>query len=186
MIQLSSSIIKAKLTGISSFFNAYKKVKTLFPTEPETIDNSWILQNIFYNGNFNRKNPNNNTTVHLTPGFYGIPERNHTLTVLDFFPRGIFISKESLEEKIESRLVQLSYNSLKTHIKSKIGQHKKYQAIPLRCNQRKGTHPTIKSLMTKNKSGSGIYRRILSRGDKQSDINNPTSWGKKLNDDSIT
>ena len=67
-----------------------------------------------------------------------------------------------------------------------LGNKKKYSplqkisghAIPLRCNQRKGTHPTIKSLMTKNKSGSGIYRRILSRGDKQSDINNPTSWEK--------
>ena len=64
-----NSIIKAKLPGISSIFNAYKKVKTLFPTEPETMDNSWILQNIFNNTNFNRKNPDNNTTVHLTPGF---------------------------------------------------------------------------------------------------------------------
>ena len=40
--------------------------------------------------------------------------------------------------------------------------------------------------MAKNKSGSGVYRRILSRGDKQLDINSPTSWGKKLNDDTIT
>ena len=142
------------------------------------MDNSWLLQNAFYNGNFNRKHPNNNTTVHLTPGFYGIPERNHTLSVEDLFPRGIFISKESLEEKIEARLVLLSYNNLKSHIKSKIGQHKKYQAIPLRCKQRKGTHPTIKSLMVQNKYG--VYRRILSRGDKQLDINNPTSWRKNL------
>ena len=89
------------------------------------MDNSWILQNIFNNTNFIRKNPDNNTTVHLTPGFYGIPERNHTLTVTDFFPRGIFISNESLEEKHEARMVLLSYNNLKTHIKSKIGQPKK-------------------------------------------------------------
>ena len=82
-----------------------------------------LLQNTFYNGNLNRKHPNNNTTVHLTLGFYGILERNHTLSVEDFFPRGIFISKESIEEKIEARLVQLGYNSLKSHIKSKIGQH---------------------------------------------------------------
>ena len=74
-----NTIIKARLLGISSIFQAYKKVKTLFPTEPESMDNSWLLQNAFYNGNFNRKHPNNNTTVHLTPGFYGIPERNHTL-----------------------------------------------------------------------------------------------------------
>ena len=90
-------IIKANLPGISSIFSAYKKVKNLFPTEPETMDNSWILQNVFYNMNFNRKNPDNNSTVHLTPGFYGIPERYHTLSVIDLFPRGTFISKENLE-----------------------------------------------------------------------------------------
>ena len=33
------SIIKANLPGISSIFTAYKKVKNLFPTDPETMDN---------------------------------------------------------------------------------------------------------------------------------------------------
>ena len=172
-------IIKANLPGISSIFSGYKKVKNLFPTEPETMDNSWIMQNIFYNMNFNRKNPDNKSTVHLTPGFYGIPERYHTLNVTELYPRGIFISKENLEEKIETRMVALSYNNLKTHIKSKIGHQKKYQAIPLKCVQRKGTHPTIKSLMLNIKKGSGIYRKILTRGDKPPDINNPTAWREK-------
>ena len=40
--------------------------------------------------------------------------------------------------------------------------------------------------MVKNKSGSGAYRKILSRGDKQADINNPTTWRKKLDDSTIT
>ena len=44
----------------------------------------------------------------------------------------------------------------------------------------------IRSLLVKNKSGSGAYRRILSRGDKKSDINNPTTWRKKLDDITIT
>ena len=117
-----NTIIKARLSGISSIFQAYKKVKTLLPTEPESKGNSWLLQNAFYNNNFNRKHPNDNTTVHLTPGFYGTPEGNHTLSVEELFPRGIFISKELLEEKIEPRMVLLSYNNLKNHVKSKIGQ----------------------------------------------------------------
>ena len=117
--------------------------------------------------NFSRKNPDNNGTVHLTPGFYGIPERFHTLSVTDLFPRGTFISKENLEQKTETRMVALSYNNLKNHVKSKIGQHKKYQAIPLKCIQRKGSHPTIRSLMLKNKKGSGIYRRIPTRGGRK-------------------
>ena len=105
---------------------------------------------------------------------------------MDNFFQGVYLSPRKLEEKIEARIVQLSYNNLKNHIRSKIGQYKTYQAIPLRCKQRKGTHPTIKSLMVHNKSGSGVYRRILSRGDKQTDINSPTSWKKKLNDNTIT
>ena len=83
-----------------------------------------------------------------------------------------------MEEKIKASIVQLSYSNLKSHSRSKIGQYKAYQAIPLRYKQRKGTHPTIKSLMVLNKSGSGVYRRILSIGDKQTDINSPTSKGK--------
>ena len=172
-------IIKANLPGISSIFSGYKKVKNLFPTEPETMDNAWIMQNAFYNLNFHRKNPDNKSTIHLTPGFYGIPERYHTLKVIDFFPGGIFISKENLEEKIEKRMVALSYTNLKSHIKSKIGHQKKYQAIPLKCVQKKGTHPTIKSLMVSIKKGSGVYRKILNRGEKNTDINNPTAWRKK-------
>ena len=112
-----NTIIKARLPGISSIFQAYKKFKTLFPTEPESMDNSWLLHNAFNNNNFNRKQPNNNTTVYITPGFYGIPERNQTISVEELFPRGIFISKELLEEKIEARMVQLSYNNLKNHVK---------------------------------------------------------------------
>ena len=75
-------------------------------------------------------------------------------------------------------MVDLSYNNLKPHIKSIIGHQKKYQAIPLKCVQKKGTHPTIKSLMVSIKKGSGIYRKILTRGGKNPDINNPTAKEK--------
>ena len=34
--------------------------------------------------------------------------------------------------------------------------------------------------------GSGAYRRILSRGDKKTDIDSPTTWRKKLDDITIT
>ena len=142
------------------------------------MDNSWLLQNAFYNLNFSRKQPNKNTFVHLTPGFYGINERHHTISVEELFPRGTFITKEAFEDKIEARIVQLNYNNLKSHIKSKIGQYKTYQAVPLRCKQRKGTHPTIRSLMVKNKSGSGAYRRILSRSDTSMTLRTQQHRGK--------
>ena len=139
-----NGIIKANLPGISSIFAGFKNVKNLFPTDPEAMDNAWIMQNIFYNLNFTRKNPDNKSIIHLTPGFYGIPETHHSLKVIDFYPRGTFISKEALEEKIEVTLVELSYNNLKSHIKAKIGQQKKYQAIPLKCAQKREPTPPSK------------------------------------------
>ena len=84
---------------------------------------------------------------------------------MDLFPKGTFISKENFEQKIGTRMVAVSYNNLKSHVMSKIGHQKKYQAIPLKCIQRKGSHPTIKSLIINIKKGSGIYRKILTRGE---------------------
>ena len=131
------------------------------------MDNSWLLQNAFYNCNFTRKLPDSNKTVNLTPSFYGIGKRHHTLSVEELYPRGIFITKDDLENKVGSRLIEMNYNNLKNHIKCKIGPNRKYQAIPLRGSQRKGLHPTIRNLMTNNRSGSGVYRRILPRREKR-------------------
>ena len=50
-------IIKKIIPGLSSIFEAYKAVKTNFPTQPDTLDNSWLCQNVFYNSNFTRKQP---------------------------------------------------------------------------------------------------------------------------------
>ena len=52
--------------------------------------------------------------------------------------------------------------------------------------QRKHTHSTINSLMTSIKKGSGTYRKIISRSQKQSDVHNPSRWRVKLNDDQVT
>ena len=57
--------------------------------------------------------PHKNKQVHLTPGFYGISEKHHTLTIEDFFPRGTFITKETIEIKIEAKVIQINYKNLK-------------------------------------------------------------------------
>ena len=78
------------------------------------------------------------------------------------YPGGTFIGKTDLKDLIGSQMIPLSYISLKTHIKSKIGPYKKYNGIPLRCPQ-KNTHSTATSLMETIKSGSGQYRKIIMR-----------------------
>ena len=52
-----NDLIKKNIPGISSIFEAYKAVKSNFPTSPDTLDNSWLRQNVFYNTNFTRKQP---------------------------------------------------------------------------------------------------------------------------------
>ena len=87
------------------------------------MDNIWLAQNAFYNQNFTRKQPKKNSLVHLTPGFYGIDERHHTITNEEFFPRGTFITKKGNEAKIDARIVQMNYNNLKNHIKNRATQN---------------------------------------------------------------
>ena len=89
-------IINEHIPGLSSIFATYKTLRKHFPTGPETLDNSWLCQPLFYNLNFTRKMPNSFKTTFLKPTFYGLPDRAHTLTVQDFYPNGRFISLTSL------------------------------------------------------------------------------------------
>ena len=55
-----NKIIKAEIPIISSLFSAYKTFKYNFPTDPSTMDNSWLNQCAFYNQNITRKQPRRN------------------------------------------------------------------------------------------------------------------------------
>ena len=50
-----NKIIKAEIPVISSLFTAYKTFKHYFPTDPSTMDNSWLNQCAFYNTNLTRR-----------------------------------------------------------------------------------------------------------------------------------
>ena len=76
-------------------------------------------------------------------------------------------------------MIPLSYISLKTHIKSKIGSNKKYNGVPLRCPQKKNTHNSIASHMESITSGSGQYRKIIMRDRKKRKNNTHQVLGEK-------
>ena len=182
-----NSIINEKFPGLSSIFLSYKTLKQNFPTAPESLDNSWLCQPIFYNLNFTRKVPKSSKTTFLRPTFYGLPDNAHTLTVQDFYPNGKFITLATLNALTNSNLMQMQYKSLEFHIKSKIGLNKHYDAIPkLNLPQKRHTHSTIGSLFKNIKKGSGVYRKIISRSNKNTDIHNPYKWKAKINDNLIT
>ena len=68
-----NSIINQQIPALSSIFSAYKSLKQNFPTAPETLDNSWLCQPVFYNLNFTMKMPNTTKSTFLKPTFYDLP-----------------------------------------------------------------------------------------------------------------
>ena len=90
-------IIKLNLPGISSLFSSYKKLKFLFPSDPSSMDNTWLTQPVFFNYNFTRTVPNSKKLAYLKPTFYGISDTFHKLTVEQMYPGGAFIGKPSLK-----------------------------------------------------------------------------------------
>jgi hypothetical protein len=137
--------------------------------------------------NFTRKQHRRKQEVCLKPTFYGLPDRCHTLTVCDFYPGGVFISNPALKTLTDSNIIKMQYDNLRAHIKSKIGESKHYDAVPLMNHpQKKNTHTNITSLMKSIKQGSGKYRSILQRKVVHKDLHSPTNWRSKLNDHTIT
>ena len=183
-----NQLIKLNLPGLSQIFEAYKSVKTKFPTQPESLDNTWLCQNIFFNPTFTRKIPNKKKkNIFLKPTFYGIPDKYHTLTVKDLYPGGKFISELALNSLTNTKLVPMNYKNLKAHVTTKIGLNKFYDAIPLmNLPQKKHTHSNITSFLQSIKKGSGKYRAILHKKLNPKDLHSPSNWKSKLNDPTIT
>ena len=177
-----NKIIKANIPVISSLFNAYKTLKC-----PSTMDNTWLNQCVFYNMNFTRKQPNSLKQTFLTPTFYGIPDTHHMLTLKDFFPAGVFITNEQLNQRTNTIIMDLQYLNLKNHIKAHVGHHKKYDAIPIEnFPQKKHTYSTIYEFFHNVKKGSGAYRKKIEYNKNTQNIHNSTNWRKKLNDTNVT
>ena len=182
-----NNIIKDNIPVISSLFEAYKSFKHQFPTKPDKMDNSWLNQNVFYNMNITRKQPNTKEKVFLKPTFYGISDTFHTLSIKDLYPSGIFISNEALNTLTATTIQNLQYLSLKNHIKTHIGPGKKYDALAKeKLPQKKFTHSNTNDLMNSITKGSGIYRKIIGKEHPLIDIHNPQKWRKKLGNDGIT
>ena len=85
----------------------------------------------FYNPTFSRKLPRGKKETFLKPTFYGIPDNFHTLTVRDLYPGGSFISHAVLNTLTGQTIIKMNYDNLKAHVKTKIGKHKHFDAIPL-------------------------------------------------------
>ena len=62
-----NNIIKLNLPSISSLFSSYKTLKFLFPSDPSSMDNTWLTQPVFFNNNFTRTVPNSKKLAYLKP-----------------------------------------------------------------------------------------------------------------------
>ena len=145
------------------------------------MDNTWLNQCAFYNTNITRRQPNNKGTTYLTPTFYGIPDKYHTLKLKDFFSSGVFLSHQDLNNTTKTMVQTMKYHNIKSHIKDHIGPNKKYDAIVKeKLPQKKYTHSNTLDLMMSIKKGSGMYRKTIERANPIQCIHNPHKWRKKL------
>ena len=90
-----NNIIKLNLPAISEILDAYKLFKHNFPNTIKIKDNTGLTQPIFYNLNFTRNYPGKcKTKSYLTPTFYGLDDKHHTLMVKDFYEVLAFKTQE--------------------------------------------------------------------------------------------
>ena len=87
-------------------------------------------------------------TSHLTPTFYGLEDKHHTLKVMDFYEAMPFKTNHQIELTTGTKLSTIQYASLKGHITSHIGHHKKYDGLVKETTpQNKNTHITTQKTL---------------------------------------
>ena len=119
----------------------YKLFKNHFPSTIKNGDNTWVMQNIFYNMNFARTQPRTKQLSHLVPSFYEIPNRYHNLRLINFYPNLSFISNQDLNTLNNTTIIPMHYKNLEKHIKKHVGLNKTYDGIVKKTlPQRKNTH----------------------------------------------
>ena len=111
-----NKIIKKKIPAISNMLASYKIFKSNFPNTIESKDNSWLHQQVFFNPNFTRKQPRKKTPTHLTPTFYGIPDKFHTLKVKDLYQNLAFKTPAQIHTLTGINMIPLNYTNLKAHV----------------------------------------------------------------------
>ena len=168
-------------------FTSYKTFKHNFPNTIESKDNSWMNQQIFYNLNFTRKQPRKKIQTFLTPTFYGIPDRYHTLKVKDLYQNLAFKTPAQIQALTGTLMVPLNYSNLKAHVTHFIGHNKKYDAVVKEhLPQKEHTSSNTTEFIRKAVKGSGTIRKIIGRRHARADIHNPKRWRKKLDAPEVT
>jgi hypothetical protein len=146
-----------------------------------------MRQPVFYNPNFKRKQPKQKDGTHLTPTFYGLPDRYHTLELQDFYHNLHYKTTAQIELLTGTKMIPLHYTNLKAHITKFVGHNKKYDGIvKLKLPQKPFTQSTTLDFITANKKGSSTVRKIISRRHPRPDAHNPQNQRKKLDCPGVT
>ena len=152
----------------------------MFPTQPETGDNSWFGQPLLFNSNVKATRPVGNKleTRIITNEYLALPPELN-LNLNEIYRGGILLSEAELEALVNTKL-DLNYTidpnthpKLKFMTKSILGSGEKSNGqlktfpntIPL-MNPKppKYSSSTLENLVNKTIKGSKNFRKILSRG----------------------
>ena len=162
----------------------------VFPSDPETGDNSYACQPIFNNSHLTFLRTVNNKTkpTVFTQNYFGIPP-NIKINVNELYNNGKFISIEDFNSLFINRFsfspTENSYLALKSKLSELFGpqgKKRKYPPVVLNKTTPPGSFSSVEEFFSKPIKGSKKFRRILHR--PKYDF--PTDrWQKILNNFSI-
>ena len=97
---------KNKRVGITSVLLALERLSKLFPTKPETGDNSWFGQPLLFNSNVKAIRPvgNNLETRIITNEYLALPPELN-LNLNEIYRGGILLSEAELEALVNRVLI---------------------------------------------------------------------------------
>ena len=185
-----NNCVQAGKIVLSEMISCLSHFTQQFPAPVETNDNTWINQPIFHNDAIRRIDPNHrnpNKTISLNPAEYGLSQRTKGTTLSMCFTGGKFKSQEDLEATLGEPLLPLNFAKLRTHIKSNIGQNKRFDAVPI-PNKKVPKHikQSLPEFITAAKHGSKPYRKILLRSlPPITNCKLSERWNKRLNTNTV-
>ena len=189
--------------GLKSCFVAMAKYTKMFPSPPETGDNSWICQPLFENSNITLPPsgtilPNKARHV-LKPESLGLPPMLN-LQVIDLYEGGKKASQETLEHKIRKQfpgytLRENTYLRLMWTTNFLCGHgriHQNYEkvfpdTIPLlNLTQPRYTYSCLQTQFKAIKRGSKVFRKTFSKNDDFLTDKRVGNWRDKARNQTLT
>ena len=169
---------------ITGFLASYAILKSKFPTDLSTGDNSWFTQPVFFNKKLQLNRMQGREKLYAVPGDFGLNPEMAKLRICDLYSNLRFINKETFDT-INGRISEdQNFQGLRNFVRSKIGPRKLFPGIPtFNPNPPEFSHDSVAALMRKFNKGSSHFRKIIQRDPEEKSNHHPfrpENWRKNF------